>query len=118
MAGALQAAADAIVPGIKGWEVDAVAREFIVDNGFEEYPHALGHSVGRYCHDGGTGFYPRWERYGTKPYGTIMPGNVFTLELGIRSQFGYIALEEEIIVTEDGYEWMSPPQKELLLIGA
>ncbi len=117
VAGALQAAADAIVPGIKGWEVDAVAREFIVDNGFEEYPHALGHSVGRYCHDGGTGFYPRWERYGSKPYGTIMPGNVFTLELGIRSQYGYIALEEEIIVTEDGYEWMSPPQKELLLIG-
>ena len=117
VAGAIQAAADAIVPGIKGWEVDAVAREFIVDNGFEEYPHALGHSVGRYCHDGGTGFYPRWERYGTKPYGTIMPGNVFTLELGIRSQFGYISLEEEIIVTEDGYEWMSPPQKELMLIG-
>jgi Xaa-Pro aminopeptidase len=112
----IQAAADAVQPGVKGWEVDAVARKFITDAGYEEYPHALGHSVGRYAHDGGTGFYPRWERYGTKPYGTIHAGNVFTLEFGVRSPFGYISMEEEILVTEAGYEWMSPPQKELLYI--
>ncbi len=112
----IQAAADAVKPGVKGWEVDAVARKFITDAGFEEYPHALGHSVGRYAHDGGTGFYPRWERYGAKPYGSIHAGNVFTLEFGVRSPFGYISLEEEILVTEDGYEWVSPPQKELLYI--
>ncbi len=112
----IQAAADVVKPGVKGWEVDAVARTFITDAGFEEYPHALGHSVGRYAHDGGTGFYPRWERYGTKPYGSIHAGNVFTLEFGVRSPFGYISMEEEILVTEDGYEWVSPPQKELLYI--
>lgn len=112
----IQAAADFVRPGVVGWEVDAVARTFITDAGYEEYPHALGHSVGRYAHDGGTGFYPRWERYGTKPYGTIHAGNVFTLEFGVRSPFGYISLEEEILVTEDGYEWVSPPQKELMYI--
>ncbi len=112
----IQAAADFVKPGVKGWEVDAVARDFIVEMGYEEYPHALGHSVGRYAHDGGTGFYPRWERYGTKPYGTIHAGNVFTLEFGVRSPYGYISLEEEILITEDGYEWISPPQKELLYI--
>ncbi|MEZ4637870.1 MAG: M24 family metallopeptidase [Caldilineaceae bacterium] len=63
----IQAAADFVRPGVIGWEVDAVARKFITDAGYEEYPHALGHSVGRYAHDGGTGFYPRWERYGTGP---------------------------------------------------
>lgn len=112
----IQAAADAVKPGVQGWEIDAVARQFIVDAGYEEYPHALGHSVGRYAHDGGTGFYPRWERYGSKPYGIIQPGNVFTLEFGVRTPYGYISMEEEILVTEGGYEWMSPPQKELMYI--
>jgi len=112
----IQAAFDFVKPGVKGWEVDAVARKFIVDAGFEEYPHALGHSVGRYAHDGGVGFYPRWERYGDKPYGTIQAGNVFTLEFGVRSQYGYISLEEMIVVTDDGARWLWPPQKELMLI--
>ncbi len=117
VAGAIQAAADFVRPGVQGWEVDAVARSFITNAGYEEYPHALGHSVGRYAHDGGVGFYPRWERYGTKPYGTIMAGQIFTLELGVRSEFGYISLEEEILITEDGCEWLSLTQKEIWLIG-
>jgi Xaa-Pro aminopeptidase len=118
VAGAIQAAADFVRPGVQGWEVDAVARKHIVDAGYPEYPHALGHSVGRYAHDGGVGFYPRWERYGDKPYGRIVEGNVFTLELGVRSEFGYISVEEEILVTADGCEWLAPPQKSLILIPA
>jgi Xaa-Pro aminopeptidase len=114
--GAIQAAADFVRPGLQGWEVDAVARKFIVDAGYPEYPHALGHAVGRYAHDGGVGFYPRWERYGDKPYGHIAAGQVFTLELGIRSPYGYISLEEEILVTPTGCEWVWPPQKKLMLV--
>ena len=71
VAGAIQAAADFVRPGVQGWEVDAVARRYIVEAGYPEYPHALGHSVGRHSHDGGVGFYPRWERYGDKPEFTI-----------------------------------------------
>jgi Xaa-Pro aminopeptidase len=118
VAGALRSAADMVRPGVQGWEVDAVARNYIVEAGFPEYPHALGHSVGRYAHDGGTGFYPRWERYGTKPFGRISAGQVFTLELGIRSEFGYIGLEEEILVTADGCEWFVPPQEAVVLVPA
>jgi Xaa-Pro dipeptidase len=69
-------------------------------------------------HDGGVGFYPRWERYGTKPYGTVEAGMVLTLELGVRSSYGYISLEEQILVTEDGCEWIGEPQQEIWLIGA
>jgi Xaa-Pro aminopeptidase len=114
--GAIQAAADFVRPGVQGWEVDAVARNYLVQAGYPEYPHALGHSVGRYAHDGGTGFYPRWERYGDKPYGRIAQGQVFTLELGVRSEFGYISLEEEILITATGCEWFSPPQKAWMLV--
>jgi Xaa-Pro aminopeptidase len=116
VAGAIQAAKDFVRPGVLGWEVDAVARDYIVAAGYPEYPHALGHSVGRHSHDGGVGFYPRWDRYGAKPYGQIYEGGVFTLELGVRSEFGYVGIEEEILVTADGCEWFAPPQKALILI--
>jgi Xaa-Pro aminopeptidase len=116
VAGAIQAAADFVRPGVQGWEVDAVARQFIVGTGYPEYPHALGHSVGRHSHDGGVGFYPRWERYGEKPYGHVYEGGIFTLELGVRSEFGYIGIEEEILITANGCEWLAPPQKSLILV--
>lgn len=112
----IQKAFDFVKPGVQGWEVDAVARQHIFDAGYEEYPHALGHAVGRYAHDGGVGFYPRWERYGDKPFGLIAAGNVFTLEFGVRSQYGYISIEEMIVVTENGAEWLVPPQKEMILV--
>jgi Xaa-Pro aminopeptidase len=92
---AIQNAAAAIRPGVIGWEIDAIARQTITAAGYPEYPHALGHQVGRAVHDGGVGFYPRWERYGDKPYGTIDAGMVLTLELGVRTRYGYISLEEE-----------------------
>jgi Xaa-Pro aminopeptidase len=116
VASAIQAAADFVRPGVQGWEVDAVARKVITDAGYPEYPHALGHSVGRHSHDGGIGFYPRWARYGAKPYGQVYEGGVFTLELGVRSEFGYIGLEEEILITAGGCEWLAPPQKSLILL--
>jgi Xaa-Pro aminopeptidase len=113
---AIQNAAAAIRPGVISWEIDAIARQTITAAGYPEYPHALGHQVGRAVHDGGVGFYPRWERYGDKPYGTIDAGMVLTLELGVRTRYGYISLEEEILVTADGYEWIGQPQEELWLI--
>jgi len=112
----IQAAFDAVKPGMQGWEVDAVARKFIVDAGYPEYPHALGHQVGRYAHDGGVGFYPRWERYGNKPFGRVAAGQVFTLEFGVRTEWGYISIEEMIVLREHGAEWLVPPQKELWLV--
>ncbi|MFN3373443.1 MAG: M24 family metallopeptidase [Chloroflexus sp.] len=113
---AIRAAAAAVRPGVVGWEIDAIARQTITAAGYPEYPHALGHQVGRAVHDGGVGFYPRWERYGDKPYGTIDAGMVLTLELGVRTRYGYISLEEEILVTPEGCEWIGSPQEELWLI--
>ena len=36
-------AAEAIKPGKTGYEIDTIAREYIVSQGYDEYPHALGH---------------------------------------------------------------------------
>ncbi|MFW9861869.1 MAG: M24 family metallopeptidase [Candidatus Thorarchaeota archaeon] len=114
---AIQAAADWIRPGAVGYEVDTIAREFAKDHGYEEYQHALGHQVGRQAHDGGTLLGPRWERYGDTPMGVVEVGNVFTLELYVTTEhYGQISLEEDILITRKGCEFLSRPQRELIYI--
>ena len=104
-------------PGVAGWEVDAAARESLVAAGYPEPMYALGHQLGRAAHDGGTVLAPRWDRYGAAPFGLVEEGNVFTLEYGTAVPGrGYIGLEEDVLVTADGIEWLSTPQRELWLV--
>jgi Xaa-Pro aminopeptidase len=113
----IQKSFDAIKPGKKGWEIDEVARSFITENGYEEYPHGLGHQVGRVAHDGGALLGPRWERYGNIPYLEIEENNIFTIEprLPIKD-YGIATIEEIIVVHKDGAEFLSNPQKEIYVI--
>ncbi len=114
---ALLAGFQALRPGVQGWEVDAAARRALTQWGYPEYLHALGHHIGRTVHDGSTVLGPRWERYGQTPYGVVEAGNVFTLELGVKVPgYGYIGLEEDVLVTPRGAEWISHPQTELWVI--
>ena len=114
---AILAAAQVLKPGAMGWEVDKAARSMIVKAGYPEYAHATGHQLGRTSHDGSTILGPRWERYGQTPYGIVEAGNVFTLELGVRvPNRGYVGLEEDVVVTSRGIEWLTKPQTELILV--
>ena len=115
---AIQAAADTLRPGVAGWEVDQAARQVIVEAGYDEYQHATGHHLGRSAHDGAGVLGPRWERYGRTPEFLAEPGNVFTLELGIENLDGrgYLGLEENVVVTETGCEWLTPPQTTLPML--
>ncbi len=115
--GAIEAGKAVLRPGVAGWQVDAAAREFLVHAGYEEYQHALGHSVGRHAHDGGPVLGPRWPRYGEMPYNKIEEGAVYTLELGVMTERGYVSQEDEALVTSDGCEWFSRPQEAIYLIG-
>src|SRR5262249_31759304 len=51
---AIEAGLTALKPGVHGYEVDAAARRVVVDAGYPEYKHSLGHGLGRAVHDGGT----------------------------------------------------------------
>ena len=118
---ALWAAVDAGIavlrPGVAGWEVDAAARESLTRAGYPEPMYALGHQLGRAAHDGGTVLAPRWDRYGAAPLGIVEEGNVFTVEYGTAVPGrGYIGLEEDVLVTRDGVEWLSTPQRALWLV--
>jgi Xaa-Pro aminopeptidase len=111
----IQAGADSLAPGRRGWEVDAAARRVIVERGFPEPNFALGHMMGRVAHDGAGLLGPRWPRYGTTPEYVIEEGNVFTLEFGVEPKDqtgGIIGLEEDVLVTSSGAEFLTPPQRE------
>ena len=113
----IEQAKRAMRPGVEGRAIDAVARGIIVAAGYEEYPHALGHQVGRFAHDGTALLGPTWEKYAEKPLKKLEPGMVFTIEprLPVPGR-GICTIEEMVVVTEDGCTWLSTPQKSLVLI--
>ncbi len=115
--GAIKAGEQVLRPGTPGWQVDEVARDYIVDNGFPEYMHAFGHLLGRTAHDGATVLGPRWERYAGICELPVEVGNIFTLELHvIVPERGMISLEEDVLVTAEGVEYLSNPQTALRYI--
>jgi Xaa-Pro aminopeptidase len=111
----ISAGAAALKPGVEGWQVDAAARRTISAAGYPEYSHALGHHVGRTAHDGAGVLGPRWERYGQTPFRKVEPGNVFTLEPSIEDAggAGCLGIEEMVVVTESGCDWLSRRQTTL-----
>ncbi|MCK4762472.1 MAG: aminopeptidase P family protein [Candidatus Aminicenantes bacterium] len=106
----------ALKPGVTGVGIDTICREYIVSQGYKEYPHALGHQVGRVAHDGGALLGPDWERYGELPFMPLEEGQVFTIEPRLYIPQGVVTIEEMVVITKDGAEWLSPPQEEIYLI--
>lgn len=114
---AIDAAIETLKPGVAGKDVDAAARSVVTGAGYPEYKYATGHQLGRVAHDGGALLGPAWERYGDTPFQEVEVGHVYTIEPGLMVEgYGYIGLEEDVLVTENGVEYLSEPQRELILI--
>lgn len=114
---AIQDSKDGMKPGVQALEIDKIARDVVVENGFEEFPHGLGHQLGRFSHDGTALLGPAWEKYAEKPFRKLEENMIFTIEprLTVKDR-GVVTIEEMVIVTKDGCEWLTTPQKELILI--
>jgi Xaa-Pro aminopeptidase len=114
---AIEKSRAAMKPGVRGNSIDVIAREILVDSGYPEYQHALGHQLGRVAHDGGALLGPLWEKYGDDPHQRLEVGQVFTIEPGLAvPNYGYVALEEDVVMTENGADYIGEPQRELVLI--
>lgn len=105
---AQMAALEAIRPGMKGCEVDEIARTVIEDAGYgEAFGHGLGHSVGLMIH----------ERpcFSSKDENILEPGMVITVEPGIYLEGAYgVRIEDLVVITEDGCRNLTHSRKELL----
>lgn len=104
-------ALERVRPGMKGCEVDSLARKVIEDAGYGKYfGHSLGHSVGLYIHEKPC-FAPKDET-------VIEPGMVITVEPGIYVEgFGGVRIEDVVVITKDGCENITHSPKRLLEIG-
>jgi len=113
----ITAAANSLKPGVTGYEIDTIARDYIVSHGYEEYPHALGHQIGRVAHDGGGLLSPKWERYGKLPDIVVEKNQLYTIEPRLPiPNYGIATVEEIVVVTENGCEFLSERQKEIFLV--
>ncbi len=114
---AIESSKLAMKPGVLGKDIDSVARSIVIQNGYNEFPHGLGHQVGRFSHDGTALLGPAWEKYAGKPFYALEEGMVFTIEprLTVEGR-GVATIEEMVLVTKNSCEYLSRPQKEIILI--
>ena len=105
-------------PGTIGYKVDGAGRKVIVKRGYPEYKHALGHVLGRSTHEIGPLLGPRWpNRYGKKVEKPVQKDMVFTIEPSVTSKLGTCNLEQDVLVTANGYQQLSKPQEEIIRVG-
>ena len=114
---AIEKSREAMKPGVTGNSIDVISREIVTDSGYPEFPHALGHQLGRVAHDGGALLGPLWEKYGDLPNQKLEAGQVFTIEPSLAVPgYGMMGIEEDVVMTENGADYFTEPQKEIVLI--
>ncbi|MDL2318666.1 Xaa-Pro peptidase family protein [Eubacteriales bacterium OttesenSCG-928-A19] len=103
-------ALDAIKPGAACREVDAIARDYIEEQGYAgRFGHGLGHCLGLDIHED--------PRFNTISEATLVEGIVITDEPGI-----YLPgdcgcrIEDTVLVTADGARRLTPASKDLIIL--
>ncbi|MDM7460545.1 MAG: Xaa-Pro peptidase family protein [bacterium] len=105
---AVQRCIDAIRPGKRGKQIDALARKVLAKHGLSDYfGHSLGHSLGLLVHDGaGLSFRDKQP---------LKAGMALTVEPGVYVPgFGGVRIEQDVWVTETGCEPLTHAPIELL----
>jgi len=100
-----------IKPGVLASTVHQVTKETIDATEFKGYfIHSTGHGLGLEVHDPGIGFADSYET-------GLQPGMVLTVEPGIYiPEIGGVRIEDDIVVTPDGYIQLTTSSKDLIEI--
>lgn len=96
--------------GTRIGDIDLAARNFITNAGFGEYfPHRIGHGLGIEVHE-----FPSMSETNND---LLKEGAVFTVEPGIYiPSIGGVRIEDDIVITKDGYESLTSYPKELIIV--
>ncbi|SIS40545.1 M24 family metallopeptidase [Salimicrobium flavidum] len=97
-------------PGRRIGDLDQAARNIITEAGYGDYfPHRIGHGLGINVHE-----FPSMSHLNDD---TLQPGMTFTIEPGIYNPaIGGVRIEDDVLITEDGYETLTKTTKELRII--
>ncbi|SHF79611.1 M24 family metallopeptidase [Ornithinibacillus halophilus] len=107
---AQMASLEASKPGTRIGDLDIAARDVITEAGYGEYfPHRIGHGMGINVHE-----FPSMSHLND---GTLKEGMVYTIEPGIYlPDVGGVRIEDDVLITKDGYETLTKFPKELQII--
>lgn len=109
---AQQAGCEAVGPGVTCADVDAAARRVIEAAGYGElFVHRTGHGLGLEVHE------PPSLVAGEKR--VLEPAMVVTIEPGVYLPgFGGVRIEDDVVVTDDGFERLTTAGRELVVCAA
>lgn len=97
-------------PGVSCMEIDEWTHQFIENKGYGSYfGHGTGHAIGLDIHE---------EPFFSKKSTSILaPGMIMTIEPGIYIPgSGGVRIEDDVLITENGYEILTHSPKELLIL--
>ena len=121
VAAAHLAAVRAVRPGAPVTDVDEAARAVLEERGLGSvFTHATGHGLGLEIHEEPRVGPRRTDIPGVPPAGRddrLEPGVVFTIEPGAYVPgFGGVRIEDDVLVTVDGAEWLTGATRELWVV--
>ncbi|MBI4549030.1 MAG: aminopeptidase P family protein [Ignavibacteriae bacterium] len=107
---AQQRAIDSARSGIKTKELDAVARCYIKEQGYEKYyRHSLGHGIGLQLHEP--------PRLSVLSKATLESGNVVTIEPGVYiPNIGGVRIEDDVVITNGSCLVLNQSSKEFIIL--
>ena len=112
----------AMKPGVSGYEVDKVQREWLRANGSLPVMWSTGHPVGYVAHDAGPGLGGAQEGRTPAPFQlkTLRPGMTYAYDgfysWRIPEGTKTISVEEMVVITDTGADFLIAPQEELVLV--
>ncbi|WRP04642.1 Xaa-Pro peptidase family protein [Rossellomorea aquimaris] len=97
-------------PGNRIGDLDQIARDIITEAGYGDYfPHRIGHGLGINVHE-----FPSMSHLNN---GILKEGMTYTIEPGIYvPEIGGVRIEDDVLITKDGYETLTKFPKELQII--
>ncbi len=93
-----KAVIESVRPGVTWWDLHNLANRMLREAGGydEHWTYGIGHFIGMEVHDEGDYTQP------------LQPGMVLAIEQGVAPPGGpRAALEDDVLVTDDGYEWLT-----------